>query len=143
MKGHQTGSQLWSRGRVSPRAQCRPSLHQKEDTVSRISVTEVERQPPWLRRLCWVVVWSVSVSCSVISRVWFCDPIDCSPPGSSVHGDSPGKKTGVGCCVLLQGIFLTQDWTRVSYTAGRFFTIWARRQAPRLGTFEGCSEVFG
>ena len=25
-----------------------------------------------------------------------CDPMDCSPPGSSVHGDSPGKDTGVG-----------------------------------------------
>ena len=23
--------------------------------------------------------------------------MDCSPPGSSVHGDSPGKNTGVGC----------------------------------------------
>ena len=28
----------------------------------------------------------------------FCDPMDCSPPGSSVHGiDSPGKNTGLGC----------------------------------------------
>ena len=30
-----------------------------------------------------------------------CDPRDCSPPGSSVHGDSPGKSTGVGCHALL------------------------------------------
>ena len=37
-----------------------------------------------------------------------CDPMDCSPPGSSVHGDSPGKKTGVGSHALLQGIFPTQ-----------------------------------
>ena len=37
-----------------------------------------------------------------------CDPIDCSPPGSSVHGDSPGKKTGVGYHALLQRIFPTQ-----------------------------------
>ena len=36
------------------------------------------------------------------------DPIDCSPPGSSVHGDSPGKNTGVGCHALLQGIFPIQ-----------------------------------
>ena len=36
------------------------------------------------------------------------DPMDCSPPGSSVHGDSPGKNTGVGCHALLQGIFPTQ-----------------------------------
>ena len=32
-------------------------------------------------------------------------PHDCSPPGSSVHGDSPGKNTGVGCHALPQGIF--------------------------------------
>ena len=37
-----------------------------------------------------------------------CDPVDCSPPGSSVHGDSPDKNTEVGCLALLQGIFLTQ-----------------------------------
>ena len=37
-----------------------------------------------------------------------CDPMDCSLPGSSVHGDSPGKNTGVDCHALLQGIFPTQ-----------------------------------
>ena len=37
-----------------------------------------------------------------------CDSVDCSLPGSSVHGDSPGKNTGVGCHSLLQGIFPTQ-----------------------------------
>ena len=37
-----------------------------------------------------------------------CDPMDCSLPGSSVHGDSPGKNTGVGCHALFQGIFPTQ-----------------------------------
>ena len=36
------------------------------------------------------------------------DPMDCSPPGSSVHEDSPGKNTRVGCHALLQGIFPTQ-----------------------------------
>ena len=38
-----------------------------------------------------------------------CDPMDCSPPGSSIHGDSPGKTTGVGCHALFQGIFPTQE----------------------------------
>ena len=36
--------------------------------------------------------------------------MDYSPPGSSVHGDSPDKNTGVGCHVLLQGIFPAQGW---------------------------------
>ena len=38
--------------------------------------------------------------------LWY--PIGCIPPGSSVHGDSPGKNTGLGCYALLQGIFLIQ-----------------------------------
>ena len=42
------------------------------------------------------------------SRPTVCNPIDCSPPGSSAHGDFPGKNTGVGCHALLQGIFPTQ-----------------------------------
>ena len=37
------------------------------------------------------------------------DPMDCSPSGSSVHGDSPSKNTGVGSLSLLQGIFPTQE----------------------------------
>ena len=34
--------------------------------------------------------------------------MDCSPPSSSVHGDPPGKNTGVNCHALLQGIFPIQ-----------------------------------
>ena len=36
------------------------------------------------------------------------DLMDCSSPGSSVHGDSPGKNTGVNGHALLQGIFPIQ-----------------------------------
>ena len=42
------------------------------------------------------------------SYLTLCDLVDCSPPGSSVHGDSPGKNTGVGSHAFLQGIFPTQ-----------------------------------
>ena len=37
-----------------------------------------------------------------------CNLMNCSPPGSSVHGNSPGKNIGVDCHAFLQGIFLTQ-----------------------------------
>ena len=40
--------------------------------------------------LCWVVFSHSVMSDSVT-------PMDCSPPGSSVHGGSPGKNTQVGC----------------------------------------------
>ena len=36
------------------------------------------------------------------------DPMDCSLPGSFVHGNSLSKNTGAGCHALLQGIFPTQ-----------------------------------
>ena len=35
-------------------------------------------------------------------------PMDSSLPGASVHGDSQGKNTEMGCHALLQRIFLTQ-----------------------------------
>ena len=37
-----------------------------------------------------------------------CDPVDCSLPGFSVHGDSPGKNPGVDCHAFLQWIFPSQ-----------------------------------
>ena len=49
------------------------------------------------------VLCLVAQSCPTL-----CDPMDCSLTGSSVHGDSPGKNTGVGHYALLQGIFPTQ-----------------------------------
>ena len=63
-----------------------------------------------------------------------CDPMDCSPPGFSV-------------CEILQARILEwvaipfsrasswpRDWTWVSYTAGRFFTIWATREGDGFFT---------
>ena len=49
------------------------------------------------------VLYLVAQSCLTL-----CYPLDCSPPGSSVHGDSPGKNTGVSYHALHQGIFPTQ-----------------------------------
>ena len=43
---------------------------------------------------------------------------ECSLPGSSVHGDSPGKKTGVGCHAAHSGSSQLRDWTQVSQIAG-------------------------
>ena len=64
------------------------------------------------------VLCLVAQSCPTL-----CDPIDYSPLGSSVHGDSPGKNTGVGCHALLQGISQPRDQTQVSHLAGKLFTL--------------------
>ena len=60
-----------------------------------------------------VMLHCVNIPCAVRCLVTqlcptLCDPMDCSPPGSSVRGGSPGKNTGVDCHALLQGIFPTQ-----------------------------------
>ena len=49
--------------------------------------------------------------------------MDCSPPGASVHGDSPGKNTGAGCHFLLKNLFLDPGIKiRSPALAGRLFT---------------------
>ena len=53
-------------------------------------------------------IFSVEYVLSSSVGLTLCDPMDYSPPGSSVYGDSPGKNTGVGCHALLQRIFWTQ-----------------------------------
>ena len=52
--------------------------------------------------------WSVTVMLRQSVMSTLSGPMDCSSPDSSVHGDSPGKNTGVGGHALLQGIFPTQ-----------------------------------
>ena len=47
-----------------------------------------------------------ALGCSAVSDSLL--PRDCSPPGSSVHGDSPGKTTGVDCHAIPQWIFPIQ-----------------------------------
>ena len=56
--------------------------------------------------------------------------MDCSPPGSSVDGDSPGKDTGVGSHALLQGIFPTQGSNPCLFVSWGFFTTNAIWEAP-------------
>ena len=60
----------------------------------------------------------VTQSCPIL-----CDSMDCDLPGSSVHGDSPDKNTGVGCHAFLQGIFPTQGLNLCLLIAGGFFTM--------------------
>ena len=61
----------------------------------------------------WEIGIDIYIHCvcakSLQSCPALCDTMDHSPPGSSVHGDSLGRNTGVGSHTLLQGTFPTQD----------------------------------
>ena len=70
------------------------------------------------------------------SCLTLCDPMDCSPPGSSVHGILQSRI--LEWILFLENIFYPfsrgSSWPRnrtgVSCITGGFFTIWATREAP-------------
>ena len=52
-----------------------------------------------------------------------CDPMDCSPPGSSVHGDSQARILEWVAMPFSRGSTQPRDQTQVSHIAGRLFTV--------------------
>ena len=63
------------------------------------------------------------------SCLTLCDPMDCSLPGSSVHGILQATILEWVAIPFSRGSFWPRDWTLVSCIAGRFFTVWAPREA--------------
>ena len=60
------------------------------------------------------------------------DPVDCSPPGSSVHGILQARILEWVAVPFSRGSSQPRDRTWVSHIAGRFFTLWDTREAPIL-----------
>ena len=59
-----------------------------------------------------------------------CDPMDCSLPGSSVHGILQARMLEWVAIPFSRGSSWPRDWTWISCViAGRFFTVWATREA--------------
>ena len=97
---------LWDRGYSKFK-----ELVETEDNCKNISRRKMQRQGMVRKFIC--VVYQTLQSSQQMFLVaqlcpTLCDSMDCSPPDSSVHGDSPGKNSGVGCHALLQGIFPSQ-----------------------------------
>ena len=62
-----------------------------------------------------------------VSHARLCDAMDCSPSSSSVHAILQARILECVAISFYGGSFQPRDWTWVSCTAGRFFTIWATR----------------
>ena len=58
--------------------------------------------------------------------------MDCSPPGSSVHGILQARILEWVAIPFSRGSSQPRDWTWVSCIAGGFFTVWATREAPEI-----------
>ena len=72
---------------------------------------------------------SVAQSCPTL-----CDPMDCSLPGSSVHGIFQARNTGVGCYFLgdLTNPGIEPASLASPVLAGRVFITWAIWEAPNI-----------
>ena len=66
----------------------------------------------------------VSQSCQTL-----CDSMDCDPPGSSVHGILWARILELVAVPFSWGSSWPRDQTHVSHIAGRWFTLWATREA--------------
>ena len=71
------------------------------------------------------VKWSeVAQSCPTL-----CDPVDCSPPGSSIHGILQARILEWVAISFSRGSSWPRDQTQVSCIAGKRFNLWATREA--------------
>ena len=59
-----------------------------------------------------------------------CNPMDCSLPGSSVHGIFQARILEWVAISFSRGSSQSSDWTWVSCIVGRHFTIWTTREVP-------------
>ena len=74
---------------------------------------------------CWCYLLSAQLCCScwvaqLCLTLW--DPMDCNPPGSSVHGILQERILGWVAISFSRGSFWPRDGACVSYIAGGFFT---------------------
>ena len=79
-----------------------------------------------------ILMKTVSWHAQLLSHVWlFCDPIDCSPPGSSVFGILQARI--LGCHFLLQRSFLTQEWNLWLLHSRWILHCWVTSKSQCLG----------
>ena len=75
----------------------------------------------------WKKESEVAQSCLTL-----CDPMDCSLPGSSVHGVFQATVLEWAAISFSRGSSRPKGRIRVSHIAGRCFTVWATREAQKV-----------
>ena len=86
--------------------------------------------------VCVCVCVCVSQLCPTLSN-----PMDCSPPGSSVHGILQARVLECVAMPFSSGSSRPRNWTWVCCTAGRLFTICTTREVQCLGSNPDFSAV--
>ena len=91
-----------------------------------LSTTEVKLLQPAFWRMGQILFHEVKALVAQLYPI-LCDPMDCSPPVSSVNGIFRQEYWSIP---FSKGYSLPRDQTQVTCIAGRFFTIWATGEAP-------------
>ena len=90
----------------------------------------------------WIIItgllWESEVPQSCLT---LCDPMDCSPPGSSVHGILQARILEWVAISFSRGSSQARDRTQVSRIAGRRFNLWATREAQKKVKVKSLSRV--
>ena len=76
------------------------------------------------------------------SCLTLCDPLDYSPPGSSVHGIHQARIQEWVAIPFSRTSSWSRDQTLVSCIAGRCFTIWDTREAPDMSNYTSVITFF-
>ena len=79
---------------------------------------------------------SIPLQCVLVTQSCptLCEPLDCGPPGSSVHGILQARVIEWVAISSSMGSSWLRAQTQVSCIAGRFFTIWAALETPTSPT---------
>ena len=72
----------------------------------------------------------------------FCNPMNCSPSGSSAHGILQARILEWVAISFSRGSFWPRDQTLVSCIAGGFFTVWATRAGEGEPNGESSMETY-
>ena len=77
---------------------------------------------------------SLIICCCLVAKscLTLCDPTDCNPPGSPVHGIFQVRILEWVAIPLSRGSSQPRDWSLVLCIVGRFFTIWATGEAHEM-----------
>ena len=96
------------------------------------TVHKVTKNQTWLKGLPCLV----AQSCPTL-----CYPMDCSPPGCSIHGILQERILEWVTMPSSKASSQSRVWTQVYYIAGGFFTILATREAHCIAQGTPCSVV--
>ena len=115
------------------------------NTLSRFVIAFLPRSKPHLWSEGKIVLFDMMYVCVCVlvdqSCPTLCNLMDCIDRLFCLW-DSPGKNTRVGCQLLLQGIFLTQDWTWISHIEADSLPPFSPPGKPWYDSYEDYIKTF-